>query len=66
MAFRWKIVAVTVADAQENGTGGYEPFAIGHDEDVGEVVLCKKMEEIDENPDTSKASEVQGGLGEDW
>jgi len=65
MAFKWMIVAVDAEDAQEQGTGGWEPFAAVND-DGQEVVLCKKMVEIDENPDTSKASEVQGGLGEEW
>ena len=61
--FQWKIVAVTVADAQENGMGGFEPFAVGHDEDVGEVILGKMLVEIE---DQDKASEVTGGLHENW
>jgi hypothetical protein len=66
MAFRWVVVAVAVAEAQEVGTGGFEPFGVATDDEVGDVILCKRMVEIDEDPDTSKASEVIGGLHQNW
>ena len=66
MPWKWQIAAVTVADAEEIGTGGWEPFAVATDDDQGDVILCKKLVEIDEDPDTSKATEVTGGLGKDW
>jgi hypothetical protein len=65
MAFKWVVVAVEAGDAQEHGTGSYEPFAAVNDEGQ-ELILCKRMVEIDEDPDTSKASEVHGGLGQEW
>jgi hypothetical protein len=65
--FKWVVVAVDVNKAQEEGTGGYEPFAVVRPDNwEDDVILCKKMVEFDEDPETSKATEVQGALGKDW
>jgi hypothetical protein len=63
MAYNWRIIAVTVDDAQTNGTGNWEPFAVAQDDNVGEVILCKAYLEVE---DSDKASEVTGGLHENW
>ena len=58
----WKTIAVSTEDA-EKGTGSWEPFGVGHDEDGDEVVLCKGMVDVEKDP---KASEIGGGLGTKW
>jgi hypothetical protein len=66
MAFRWKVIAVSVENAQDKGTGSYEPFGVATDVMGYSLVLCKQLVEEDEDPNTSKATEVTGGLGKDW
>ena len=52
MAYRWRIVAVEAGEAQEIGTGQYEPFAVV-EQDGQDLVLCKAfLEDLDD-----KASE---------
>lgn len=60
MAMEWKVIAVTPADA-ENGTKGWEPFALTKDPDTGEpLVLCKAYVEIE----GEKSSTLEGN--ENW
>lgn len=47
MPMEWKVIAVSPPDA-ENGTKGWEPFALTKDPDTGEpLVLCKAYVEIE-------------------
>lgn len=59
---RWRIVAVKVEDAQEHGTGTYEPFAVVKD-GKDDLILCKSFVE---DEDDAKSTVVQGGLGKEW
>jgi len=55
LAYRWKVIAVDAKEAQEIGTGNYEPFfAIVQDDQ--HLILCKALvEDLD-----SRASEYEG------
>jgi len=44
MAYRWKVIAVDAEEAQEIGTGQWEPFFAIEQEDQ-HLILCKALVE---------------------
>ncbi len=48
MALAWQIIAVEPKEAQrEGGCGLWEPFAVSKDDQGEEVVLCKRLIEVE-------------------
>jgi hypothetical protein len=60
MPLHWKVIAVHPEEAQEIGTGTWEPFALSEDEEGNEVILCKGLVEVE----GEKSSVTEGTLAE--
>jgi hypothetical protein len=58
MAYRWRVIAVTAQEAQDIGTGTFEPFA-AVEQDGEQLILCKGFVE-----DWGDKASERGGNGD--